>query len=101
MARPARTQRSLANRYERLTRWRHKGLFDVILDRLQLKMNAEELMDPAFDSKDYHTLDESQANERKFASSGLPKFKESTESSRGAGLAHVIIGGVEATRRPR
>ncbi len=31
--------------YERLTRWRREGLFDTILDRLRLKLNAEGLID--------------------------------------------------------
>jgi transposase len=31
--------------YERLTRWRREGLFDRILDRLRLKLNAEGLID--------------------------------------------------------
>ncbi len=31
--------------YERLTRWRREGLFDAILDRLRLKLNAEGLID--------------------------------------------------------
>ena len=31
--------------YERLTRWRREGLFDWILDRLRLKLNAEGLID--------------------------------------------------------
>jgi transposase len=31
--------------YEGLTRWRLKGLFDTILDRLRLKLNAAGLID--------------------------------------------------------
>jgi transposase len=31
--------------YERLTQWRREGLFDTILDRLRLKLNAEGLID--------------------------------------------------------
>jgi transposase len=31
--------------YERLTCWRREGLFDTILDRLRLKLNAEGLID--------------------------------------------------------
>jgi hypothetical protein len=31
--------------YERLTGWRREGLFDRILDRLRLKLNAEGLID--------------------------------------------------------
>jgi transposase len=31
--------------YERLPRWRREGLFDTILDRLRLKLNAEGLIE--------------------------------------------------------
>lgn len=31
--------------YERFSRWRREGLFDRLLDRLRLKLNAEALVD--------------------------------------------------------
>ncbi len=73
--------------YERLTRWRHEGLFDRILDRLRLKLNAEGLIDLdlwCIDSTSVRAS-RSAAGARKKGIRRSPRIMRS--ASRGAGSA--------------